>query len=252
MSSFSPFRSRLEAGWSAVLMVCLLLPTMVAAQDQKTVVYLLRHADDATQLVETSPGTFVRNCTPSGGCCTDVLNPLGQERALRLGEWFDQRRIAETITHVLASHKIRTAQTVFYVAQKAGLGGDIDQNPGDGVLQIPWNRAECESGFGSSASARAPMIAAISALPFGSKAVVANHSNNLYPIMEAFGIDTSDPVKFPRNASGSVEGFNNLWVIEIDAGGHGTFREHVILNLSLMPSASQREGGHSYGWGRDH
>ena len=43
----------------------------------------------------------------------------------------------------------------------------------------------------------------------------------------------------------------DLWVIEIDAGGHGTLREHIVLDFSLAPSASQREGGHSYGWGRD-
>ena len=244
------FRCVLVAACAGVSMMGFALPPQAAAQDQKTVVYLLRHGDDATQLLEKSPGNFVRNCTPSGGCCTDLLNPLGQERALRLGEWFEDKRIAQTITHVLASHKIRTAQTVFYVAQKAGLGGDVDQNPGDGVLQIPSDRAECEPGFGSSTSARAPMIAAIGALPFGSKAVVANHSNNIYPIMEAFGIDTSDPIKFPRNASGSVEGFNNLWVIEIDAAGQGKLREHVVLDFSLTRSASQREGGHAYGWGR--
>lgn len=243
------FRGVLAGAWVAVLVASSLLPAAASAQNQKTVVYLLRHAEDATQLIETAPRTFVQNCT--GNCCVDVLNPLGQERAFRLGELFEQRRIAETLTHVLASHKIRTVQTVFYIAQKAGLGGDADQNPGDGVLQVPSTPAECAPGFGSSTSARAPMIEAVRALPFGSRAVVANHSNNIYPIMQAFGIDTSDPVKFPKNSSGFVQGFNNLWIIEIDAGGHGELREHVVLDFALNPSASQREGGHSYGWGRD-
>ena len=88
MPASNLFRCVLVGARAAVLMMAFVLPPQAAAQDQKTLVYLLRHGDDATQLLEKSPGNFVRNCTPSGGCCTDLLNPLGQERALRLGEWF--------------------------------------------------------------------------------------------------------------------------------------------------------------------
>ena len=65
---------------------------------------------------------------------------------------------------------------------------------------------------------------------------MANHSDTLYAIItEATGVDTSDPVLFPKEAGSTtrVRNFNDLWLIEIDPAGTGTLLEHVVFDLVL-------------------
>jgi len=227
-----------------------------------TIIYFVRHGEDSPELVAFDPSFSVvfNNCNVGGTCCEEVLNPIGEERAARLADWFKASHITDTLTHVIASHKIRTRQTVEKIAQFAGLGGDldgdgdldgayIDQAPGDGVVNVPSTPLECDPGFTSSASATQPQIDFLRALPVGSRAVVCSHSPVLYPVMQAFGIDTSDPVKFPKDSRGRVSGFNNLWVVQLDmAGGsyQGRLLKHSFLNLSLEESVVNRDFGKAY------
>ena len=224
-----------------------------------TVIYFVRHGEDSPELVAFDPSFSVvfNNCNIGSTCCEEVLNPIGEERAARLADWFKATHITDTLTHVIASHKIRTRQTVEKIAQFAGLGGDrdgdgdldgtdIDQAPGDGVINVPSTPLECDPGFTSSASATQPQINYLRTLPLGSRAVVCSHSPVLYPLMQAFGIDTSDPVTFPKDTRGRVVGFNNLWVVQLDMIGgayQGRLLKHSFLNLSTEESVVNREFG---------
>jgi hypothetical protein len=230
-----------------------------------TIVYFVRHGEDTPELINFDPTITVtfNNCNSDASCCVEVLNPLGLERATRLADWFKARHITETLTHVIASHKVRTRQTVEKIARAAGLGGDldgdgvldgadVDQAPGDGVINVPATPQECDPGFTSSSSARVPQIEYLRALPVGSRAVLCTHSPVMYPLMQAFGIDTSDPAMFPKDSRGRVTGFNNLWIVQLDmvnGAYQGRLLQHLFLNLSTEASVENRENGH--GEGRD-
>ena len=228
-----------------------------------TIIYLLRHAEDVPELVGVDPTFTVtfNNCNPAGTCCVEALNPLGKVRAAVMADWFTAKRITYSLTHVIASHKLRTRQTVQAIAQAARLGGDlngdgipdgtdIDQQPGDGVINIPPTPAECDPGWTSSASVIGPQTNYLNTLPLGSRAVLCSHSTALYPIMGAFGIDTSDPVQFPKDSRGRVRGFNNLWVVELQpvmiAGKfsyRGRLLEHSLFDFGLSISSMERQYG---------
>ena len=230
---------------------------------RKTIVYFVRHAEDVPELTNFDPSFTVtfNNCNPEGTCCVEALNPLGRERAFALADWFEGRKITRTLTHVIASHKIRTRQTVAGIAQAAGLGGDldgdgtpdgtdVDQAPGDGVINVPATPGECDPGWTSSSSVRQPQIDYVQTLPLGSRAVLCSHSPVVYPIMQAFGVDTTDPVKFPKDSRGRVTGFNNLWVVELQmvevAGAlkyQGRLLEHMLLDFELNVSLVDRDHG---------
>ncbi len=234
-----------------------------------TLVYFTRHADDVPELVGSDPTFTVtfNNCNADGSCCVEALNSLGKVRAATLADWFEGKGITRTLTHVIASHKLRTRQTVAKIANLAGLGGDlngdgtpdgtdVDQAPGDGVINVPSTPAECDPGWTSSSSVRQPQIDYIRNLPFGSRAVVCSHSPVLYPLMQAFGIDTSDPVNFPKDSRGRVSGFNNLWVVElkpvVDSGVvtyKGRLMTHVLLDFGLDATLTNRDYGLGSGRG---
>ena len=234
-----------------------------------TIVYFTRHCEDMPELVNSDPSFTVtfNNCNADGSCCVEALNPLGKVRASALAEWLEAKNITRTLTHVVASHKLRTRQTVEKIALLAGLGGDldgngtldgqdIDQAPGDGVINVPSTPAECDPGWTSSASVRQPQINYIKTLPLGSRAVVCSHSPVLYPLMQAFGIDTSDPVRFPKDSRGRVSGFNNLWAVElkpVHVGGTVTYQgrllSHIQLDLDLGVSLIHRDYGLKAGRG---
>ena len=226
----------------------------------KTIVYFLRHAEDVPELVGFDPSFSVtfNNCNADGSCCMEALHPLGRVHATVLADWFEAKRITRTLTHVIASHKIRTRQTVEKIALAAGLGGDLDGNgtldgtdmdqaPGDGVINVPGTPAECDPGWTSSSSARQPQIDYLKTLPLGSRAVFCSHSPVIYPVMQAFGIDTSDPEKFPKDSRGRVKGFDNVWVVELqraDGGGYqGRLLEHFLLDFELGVSLTHRDYG---------
>jgi hypothetical protein len=229
-----------------------------------TILYLLRHGEDMPELqgdASLQATVTLTNCNADGTCCVEALNPQGKVRAAALADWFTANRITPTLTHVIASHKLRTRQTVQPLAQAAGLGGDlngdgipdgtdIDQAPGDGVLNVPSTPAECDPGWTSSSSVIGPQTNYINTIPLGSRAVLCSHSPALYPIMQAFGIDTSDPVQFPKDSRGRVSGFNNLWIVELQpvvAGGtvqyRGRLLQHNLLDFGLSVSVINRNYG---------
>lgn len=235
----------------------------------RTILYLTRHGEDVPELVNSDPNFTVtlNNCNEDGSCCVEPLNPLGRVRASALADWFESKRITRTLTHVVASHKVRTRETVEKIAKLAGLGGDldgdgtpdgqdVDQAPGDGVINIPPAPAECDPGWTSSSSVRQPQIDFINTLPLGSRAVVCSHSPVIYPLMQAFGIDTSDPVKFPKDSRGRVVGFNNLWVVElkpVTTAGVTTYQgrllSYIQLDFDLDVSLFKRDYGLKHGRG---
>ena len=116
--------------------------------------------------------------------------------------------------------------------------------------------AECDPGWTSSASVRQPQVDYINTLPLGSRAVVCTHSPVMYPLMQAFGIDTSDPVRFPKDTRNRVVGFNNLWVVElkqVTTGGQTTYQgrllSHTRLDFELGVSLVHRDYGVKAGQG---
>ena len=229
----------------------------------KTIVYFVRHGEDVPELAAADPSFSVtfNNCNADRSCCTEVLHPLGRVRATALADWFEAKRITRTLTHVIASHKVRTRQTVEKIALAAGLGGDfdgngtldgadVDQASGDGVINVPPTPAECDPGWTSSSSVIQPQINYLGTLPLGSRAVFCSHSPVLYPVMQAFGIDTSDPAKFPKDSRGRVRGFDNVWVVElklVETGGALTYQgrllEHLLLDFELGVFLTHRDYG---------
>jgi phosphohistidine phosphatase SixA len=200
----------------------------------KTRFYFMRHAEDLEESVLKN--AFEPVCT--GPCCLEVLNDLGTLRAELLVRWFKERDILPRLTHVVASHKVRTLQTVEPLAAAAAEAGaqlaeDVDLHPEDAVQQVPAFVEECAPGFEGSASSRAPMIEHLKSIPAGSTVVVAAHSPTLYPILQAFGVDTSDPVDFPIDARGRVSGFNNVWIVDVDESGQGELKKHWFLDFEL-------------------
>ena len=67
--------------------------------------------------------------------------------------------------------------------------------------------------------------------------MIANHSDTLYGIItEATGVDTSDPVLFPKEDGSTtrVRNFNDLWLVEVDDTGTGRLIRHVVFDLALQ------------------
>jgi len=228
-----------------------------------TILYFTRHAEDVPEMVASDPSYSVvfNECNEDGSCCVEGLNPLGKMRAGVLANWFVANKITPTLTHVIATHKVRTRQTVAQVAFAAGLGGDlngdgimagsdIDQTTGDGVINVPPFPDECAPGWTSSKSVIQPQVDFIKGLPLGSRAVVCTHSPAMYPIMQAFGIDTSDPVKFPKKPDGKVDGFNNLWVVElkqVSVDGTPTYQGRLLAHYQLDFMLGVRQVDLDYG-----
>jgi len=233
-----------------------LLTEAAVGQTTKTI-YFVRHAEDQVALFQqgNKGKAFLPDCKPFKNegvledCCTEVLNPLGTERAKLLAKWFKDQGLLPGITHVLATHKVRSMQTVLPIAHAAGLdkdvngdgipdGADLDKNPGDGVQQIPAFVSECEDGYEIAHNFYPLVVDHLRSLPLGSGVVVSGHSASLYPIMQSLGIDTSSSSRFPKNAVGRVSGYNNLWMVEVNANNVGTLLSHVRLNFALTTSVT--------------
>ena len=228
-----------------------LLTETAIGQTTKTI-YFVRHAEDQTAVFQQGNNgkAFLPDCKPfmnegvREDCCTEVVSPLGAKRAELLAKWFKDKGLLPSITHVLATHKVRTLQTVQPIAHAAGLdrdvngdgipdGADVDKNPGDGVQQIPAFIAECEDGYEVAHNFYPLIVDQLQSLPLGSGIVVAGHSASLYPIMQTLGIDTSSASRFPKNAIGRVSGYNSLWIVSLDANNIGTLVTHVRLDFAL-------------------
>jgi hypothetical protein len=218
------------------------------AQGPATTLYFLRHAENQRRLVATGTGTFAEVCTPTRSCCEQPLNPLGLERRDALSDWFVKHGLANRLTHLIATNKPRTVETLAALAVASALGGDRDGDgvldgtdddlvPGDGIQQYPADMRECDPGFEATTGSKPYIVAAILALPPGSQAVIANHSETLYSIItETTGIDTSDPVLFPKEDGSStrVRNFNDLWIVKIDGPGTGRLIHHHVFDLALL------------------
>jgi broad specificity phosphatase PhoE len=175
------------------------------------------------------------------------LSPLGLARRDALTDWFVRQGLARGLTHLIATNKPRTVETLKGLAIASGLGADrngdgtpdgtdVDQMPGDGIQQYPSQVSECAVGFERTVDSMPYIVEAIRSLPAGSRAVIANHSETLYAIIEeATGVDTSDPDLFPKETGSTtrVRNFNDLWVIELDGIGIGRLITHVVFDLTL-------------------
>lgn len=217
------------------------------AHGASTTLYFLRHGETQRRLVGTGPGTFAEVCTPNRSCCETPLNPLGVTRRDALAEWFVHHGIAKRLTHLIATNKPRTVQTLTALGIASGLGGDQDGDgildgadddlvPGDGVQQFPAHVAECDPGFEATTGSQPYIVDAILALPPGSEAVIANHSETLYSIItETTGIDTSDPVVFPKEDGSTtrVRNFNDLWIVRTRGTRTGTLVRHLVFDIAL-------------------
>lgn len=219
------------------------------ADGSATTLYFLRHGETSRRLVGTGAGTFAEVCTPTRSCCDTPLNPLGIARRDALTEWFVKRGVAKHLTHLIATNKPRTTQTLAALALASGLGGDQngdgvpdgtdhDLAPGDGIQQYPPDVRECDPGFEATTGSMPAVIAAILALPPGSQAVIANHSETMYQIItETTGIDTSDPVLFPKEdgSSSRVRNFNDLWIVKMTGAASGRLVQHLVFAITLEP-----------------
>jgi hypothetical protein len=222
-------------------------PSTTLAHPPATTLYFLRHSENQRRLIGTGPGTFAEVCTPTRSCCETPLNSLGIARRDALSEWFVRHGLANRLTHLIATNKPRTVETLSALAIASGLGGDQDGDgvldgtdddliPGDGIQQYPAHVRECDPGFEATMGSKPYIVSAILALPPGSHAVIANHSETLYPIItEVTGIDTSDPVLFPKEEGSStrVRNFNDLWIVRVDGGGAGTLKRHIVFDIAL-------------------
>lgn len=222
------------------------------ARSQPSTIYFVRHGENEVRLIRTNtggnvPATFVEECTANRSCCIQPLSALGQARRDALAQWFVDHGLAHRLTHLIATNKPRTAETLRPLAIASGLGGDRDGNgtldgsdvdlvPGDGIQQYPPDKLECDPAYQRTLDSKPLIVDAIRALPPGSLAVVANHSDTLYAIItEATGVDTSDPVLFPKEAGSTtrVRNFNDLWIVQIGPTGTGTLLQHVVFDIAL-------------------
>lgn len=246
--------TRLRGRLVAVVLTGMAVWTLQAsAHPRSTLLFFLRHSENEVKSIRTNsgstvPATFVEDCTPTRSCCIQPLSALGLARRDALAEWFVQHGLARGLTHLIATNKPRTVETLRPLAVASGLGADrdgdgtpdgtdVDLAPGDGIQQYPSNALECDSAFQRTADSRPLIVEAIRALPPGSRAVIANHSDTLYAIItEATRVDTSDPVQFPKEDGSTtrVRNFNDLWLIEVDGTGTGRLISHVVFDLALQ------------------
>ena len=223
------------------------LSWVALAHGPVTTLYFIRHGETQRRLVAIGTGTFAEVCTPTRSCCDTPLNPLGVARRDALSDWFVKHGFALRLTHLIATNKPRTVETLAALAVASGLGGDrngdgmldgtdVDLLPGDGIQQYPADIRECDPHFEATTGSKPYIVAAILSLPPGSEAVVANHSETLYSIItETTGIDTSDPALFPKEDGSTtrVRNFNDLWVVRLPLSGRGRLIRHYVFDLTL-------------------
>ena len=224
---------------SAILIAALLFSGVLitpAAIAGNTVLYFMRHAEKQNQLTEavTDIGKcYTEDCLeykPGKTCCTEELSDLGLLRRDEIADWFIKRGITPELDYVFSSHKLRTLQTVQKIADDAGPDMEVERL---GPPECMDPGTECSFGCESGKDSIEATVAAIQALPQGSKAVIAQHSGTIYLIMEKLDIDTSDPEDFPRDlVTDKVAGYNNLWKVRIKPSGE-IIVNHIVLDLTL-------------------
>lgn len=225
-------------------------PTVAKGYFQPDIVkiYFTRHAEKQTQLevIENEPGKFMEICGEDK--CAEELNAAGMLRAKLLADWFHRWGITDRLTHAFASHKLRTLQTIKMIAADAGLSGDEDKNPNDGVQEFPIY-VDLESNElvyatelnpESTTESEAPTIDALLNLPAGSVALVAGHSGTLYDIMFGLGlkdactkdtVDECNQKRYPIDGSVKVKNFGDIWKVVLVYG-----KAVFIYRKNLQPS----------------
>lgn len=193
-------------------------------------IYFTRHAEKMTQLAAQDDGSLIEVCGESK--CGEVLNAKGELRAELLAERFSDSGITQRLTHAFSSHKIRTRQTIEQITAEAGLSGDMDKYPDDGIQEFPISNNDgtadaTELDPESTTPSEAPVIEALLSLPAGSVALVAGHSGTLYDIMAGIGltdvcleatVDTCDANRYPIDEDVKVKNFGDVWKVTLQDG----------------------------------
>ena len=201
-----------------------------ASQSADVEIYFTRHAEKMTLLAEQEDGSLLEVCGEDK--CAEVLNAKGELRAELLKDLFQDAGITDRLTHAFSSHKIRTRQTIEMITADAGLTGDIDKNPDDGIQEFPITNPEgtadaTELDPESTSPSEAPVIEALLALPSGSVALVAGHSGTIYDIMAGIGltdvcleetVETCSEARYPIDDSVKVANFGDIWKVVLQDG----------------------------------
>jgi phosphohistidine phosphatase SixA len=155
--------------------------------------------------------------------CAEVLNAQGEANAELLADWFWRQGITRKLDAVYATHKTRTQQTVAPIAVDAGL--DVVPLPG-----YPASELDPES---TTPSECATLEAIAGAQEAGMDTIlVAGHSGTLYDIMgegvkdcfsKGLGLDTKDDDRFPKDDSGKVKYYGDIWKVVLDRHGNARF-----------------------------
>lgn len=198
--------------------------------DTDVEIYFTRHAEKETELEEQEDGSFVEICGDDK--CAEILNAKGELRAELLRDLFNNAGVTARLTHAFSSHKNRTRQTIEMIVADAGLTGDVDKNPDDGIQEFPvlnddgtQNASELDP-EGTSAS-EAPVIEALLTLAPGSVALVAGHSGTLYDIMAGLGLDdvcltdtvaTCNQSRYPIDEDVKVRDYGDIWKVNVEDG----------------------------------
>jgi len=221
---------------SAALFAGLTTSTTASAngnnQNAPVTVYFTRHAEKKTSTLDLGDGLSQDVCGVSK--CAEELNAEGLLRARLLADWFANRGITDQLTHAFSSNKKRTLQTIELIAADAGLDNDVDMTP-DGVQQLPANGTELDPE--STGASRDLTIEALLNMPGGSHVLVAGHSGTIYKIMDNIGLDTSDPVRFPRKSNGKVRDFGDIWKVVIHPAGSASLHWAVKLDAVRLQGA---------------
>ncbi|MFK7854652.1 MAG: hypothetical protein AB8B79_11080 [Granulosicoccus sp.] len=213
-----------------------------SGSDDDVEIYFTRHAEKMTQLMEQEDGSFIEVCGEDK--CAEVLNAKGELRAELLADLFRNAGVTERLTHAFSSHKIRTRQTIEMITADAGLSGDMDKNPDDGIQEFPVSNPDgtadaTELDPESTSPSEAPVIEALLALPAGSVALVAGHSGTLYDIMAGIGltdvcfedtVDTCNESRYPISSSFKVKNFGDIWKVSLQSG-----EANFIYRVNFQP-----------------
>ncbi len=206
-------------------------------------IYFTRHAEKMTQLAEQEDGSFIEVCGESK--CAEVLNAKGELRAELLAGLFSDAGITQRLTNAFSSHKIRTRQTIELITAEAGLTGDIDKFPNDGIQEYPVSNDDgtadaTELDPESTSPSEAPVIEALLSLPAGSVALVAGHSGTLYDIMAGIGlgdvclkdtVDSCDTNRYPIDEDVKVKNFGDIWKVTLQDG-----EANFVYRVNLQPA----------------
>jgi len=213
-----------------------------SASDDDVEIYFTRHAEKMTQLMEQEDGSLIEVCGED--TCAEVLNAKGELRAELLADGFREAGITARLTHAFSSHKIRTRQTIEMITAEAGLSGDVDKNPDDGIQEFPVSNADAtadatELDPESTSPSKAPVIEALTSLPAGSVALVAGHSGSLYDIMAGIGltdvcfedtIESCNQSRYPVDGSFKVKNYGDIWKVTLSAG-----EASFVYRINLQP-----------------